>query len=147
MNLKDALGANKAAAGQKFSVYLPNRDSSGHELTGIDDWIDVALDMLRRINGGATCMAPSFGIWQSKRRKIIQENTRIVYSYITDADRFRKNLPTIRTFIHSFGKECRQGEVLVEFSGEDKAIFVHRAYFVDQYPDAQTLDQVRYKDA
>ena len=144
MNLRDGLGATAAAAAQRFSIYLPNRDAEGDPIHDIEDWIDVAIDMLTKINGGATCLPPAYGTWRkSGRQKIVQENTRVVYSYITDAAKFSRNIHTISTFIHSFGRECRQEAVLAEFSGEDKATFVHRAYFIDSFPKAQSLDQVR----
>jgi hypothetical protein len=139
MNLREVLGARAAASAQKFSIYLPDRDFSGNSLESIDAWIEVAVDLLTKTNGGATCAPPSYGTWKRKNGRIIRENTRIVYSYITSPRRFERNIRTVRLFLHSFGAECKQDGVMVEVSGEDKAVFVSRAYVIDTYPDAKPL--------
>ncbi|WP_439538936.1 hypothetical protein [Sphingomonas sp.] len=143
MNLREALGAKSAATTHKISLYLPDKDCDGKPVEDIEAWIDLAIDLLTKINGGATCPPPCYGTWKTKNRKVVRENTRIIYSYITNPARFERNINTVRTFLHSFGRACRQEEVIVEFSGEDKATFVQRAYFIDAYPSAQALKELR----
>lgn len=47
----------------------------------------------------------------------IGSQTTIISTY-TDPDRFEKNLKSLREFLHKFGRETNQGEVVFEFAGE-----------------------------
>lgn len=40
-----------------------------------------------------------------------------MYTYIIP-DKFEKNLNSLREFLHRFGRETNQGEVVFEFDGE-----------------------------
>jgi hypothetical protein len=48
---------------------------------------------------------------------MLWEKTTIIYTYIYP-DRFEKNLKLLREFLHRFGRETNQGEVVFEFAGE-----------------------------
>lgn len=131
MDLKEALGATEAATADRFAIYLPDRDSEGEPIE-IDAWIETALTIMTEINGGSTRLAPSIGMYNNNG-KIIRENTTVVYSFIRDADNFIANLPRIKKFLHTFGYETRQQEVMVEFSGESSGSFFQRAYMISDY--------------
>jgi hypothetical protein len=73
-------------------------------------------------------MPPADGTWLNPRKKInnpeklrdidlLWEKTTIVFTYI-QPDKFEKNLPLLRNFLHSFGRETNQGEVAFEFDGQ-----------------------------
>jgi len=48
--------------------------------------------------------------------EIIQEKAKIIYTYIFP-DKFEENIGALREFLHRFGRETNQGEVVVEFDG------------------------------
>jgi len=48
---------------------------------------------------------------------MLWEKTTIIHTYIYP-DRFEKNLKLLREFLHRFGRETNQGEVVFEFAGE-----------------------------
>jgi hypothetical protein len=137
VDLRQALGAGEPASLQKLSLYLPERDRDGNEVPHIENWIEAALALFGEINGGATRLPVAEGYWTPKKGEAVREPTNVVYSYIRDDTRFTADLDRLVRFIHSFGKHARQGEVMVEFSGEVKGRgFVSRAYFIDKYPKA-----------
>jgi hypothetical protein len=87
-----------------------------------------AKKLLTLIGGGATAMPPSDGTWlnpekhiesidELKDEDIIWEKTTIIYTFI-DIDKFVKNLNSVRKFLHKFGRETNQGEVVFEFDGK-----------------------------
>lgn len=72
-------------------------------------------------------MPPAGGTWlkeksvtsidQLKDKDLLLEKTTLMYTYIC-ADRFEKNLIILREFLHRFGRETNQGEVVFEFDGK-----------------------------
>jgi hypothetical protein len=44
------------------------------------------------------------------------EQTKIIYTYV-DTDKLAANLARLRAFLHRFGRETNQGEVVFEFDG------------------------------
>ncbi len=73
-------------------------------------------------------MPPADGTWLNPEKDIdsvgelsdedmIWEKTTIIYTYIYP-DRFEKNIRPLREFLHRFGRETNQGEVVFEFAGE-----------------------------
>jgi hypothetical protein len=51
-----------------------------------------------------------------KDKNVLWEKTTIIYTYIVP-HRFEKNLKSLREFLHRFGRETNQGEVVFEFAG------------------------------
>lgn len=52
-----------------------------------------------------------------KGEKIIWEKTILIYSFI-DPDLFEMNINALKDFLHRFGRETNQGEVVFEFDGQ-----------------------------
>ena len=67
---------------------------------------------------GSVVGRPAFwgeGSWKNKPEdKPILERTAVVYTYV-DPKFFLFELPKLRKFLHRFGRETKQGEVVVEF--------------------------------
>ncbi len=72
-------------------------------------------------------MPPADGSWISpekainavndlKDEDVIWEKTTIIYTFIK-ANSFLNNLKSLRIFLHRFGRETNQGEVVFEFDG------------------------------
>ena len=119
MELREAPGATDFVSAQKFAIYLPNVGNDGDgkpkRIENLDGWVNEAKELLGRINQGATAYPELDGIWWKKRTATpVHERTRIVYSYI-DPDNFLNSIDDIREFVHRFGRETGQEQVLVEF--------------------------------
>lgn len=62
-------------------------------------------------------MPPADGTWLNPENgEIIQEKTKIIYTYVYPG-KFEENIGALREFLHRFGRETNQGEVVVEFDG------------------------------
>lgn len=62
-------------------------------------------------------LPPADGTWLNpESHEILWEKTTLIYTYI-DADKFEENLGALRKFLHRFGRETNQGEVVFEFDG------------------------------
>jgi hypothetical protein len=87
-------------------------------------WILEALALLTELNGGATAMPETEGVWGNERGELIWENPVVVYSFIR-GDQFFANLTRVREFLHRLGRETNQGEVAVEYQ---KQFFLIREF-------------------
>ena len=109
-----ALGALAEASSQVLTLYLPDKDKKGREVPAHETWVKDALGLLARVGGGATCLWGE-GSWKNKPEdEPIIERTAVVYTYV-DPKPFLAELPRLRKFLHRFGRETNQGEVVVEF--------------------------------
>lgn len=86
-------------------------------------WTDEALSVLGSLFRGATAFPPGKEVWRDDARggALLQEVTVMVTSYVAAAE-LNRNLGRLRTFLHKFGREARQGEVGVVISGSYHAI-------------------------
>ena len=115
-DLGTALGSHEPAASQVLTLYIPDRDRNGRRVGNHRRWVGDALRLLARMGGGATCLWGE-GSWTNEDNgKTIIERTAIAYTYIRP-DRFVAELPSLRWFLHDFGRRTNQGEVVVEFAG------------------------------
>lgn len=115
------LGASPDASRQKFSVFIAHKDRHGVEIQNIDTWIRTALAVLSRAGGGATSDRVT-GAWLNPEGVLIEEPTSIVYTYI-GPERLETTMPTVRRFLHDYGRETEQGEVAVLLEGADEKWF------------------------
>lgn len=139
-DLMGALGASDMASVQKLSIYLPDRDRDDKPVPDMNDWIRYGMEVLTSINGGVTVLPPAVGEWQIRTspKKVIRENTVVLFSFITDPEAFERRFLEIKRFVDKFGQDARQDSVMVEFFGEDsQARIFARAYFVSDYTTAQ----------
>jgi hypothetical protein len=108
------IGAEGSHATQRLTVYLPDKDRNGRKLKNQVRWVKEARALLGRIGGGATAFPPADGTWVNDTGKMIWEQTRIVFCYVYP-DRLVAEFPSLREFLHRFGRETNQGEVVVEW--------------------------------
>ena len=78
--------------------------------------VKEAREILSRIGGGSTALPTADGTWEKGTGDILWEQTRIVYCFVAP-DRFEANIQSLRRFLHRFGRETSQGEVVAEFDG------------------------------
>jgi hypothetical protein len=126
-SLVEIVGAEEEPSIQQLTLYIPDKDKNGDEIPNIHVWIKEARKLLTIIGGGATALPPADGSWISPENEIktvtdlrdedvIWEKTTIIYTYIK-ADSFLNNVQSLRRFLHRFGRETNQGEVVFEFDG------------------------------
>ncbi len=98
-----------------FAVYIPNKDKDGIEIGNQRKWVLDAIDLMGRINGGATSF-PTEGSWLNPdTNRAIFDHPVYVFSFVKDSNEFIGRLPEIRSFLHRMGRETSQGEVAFEF--------------------------------
>jgi hypothetical protein len=117
IDLGAALGAEGAHSTQRLTLYIPNKDRLGNALADHDRWVVQARELLSDLGGGATAFPPADGTWLDDNGKLLWEQTRIVYCYIFP-EQFRARIGALRDFLHRFGNDTNQGEVVVEFDGQ-----------------------------
>jgi hypothetical protein len=115
-NLGKELGATEEPSAQRLTLYIPNQDRDGKPIAGHGNWTSAAQGLLTEIGGGATAFPPVDGTWRKPDGSVLWEQTRIIYTYV-DPDRLVANMTRLRAFLHQFGRETNQGEVVVEFDG------------------------------
>ncbi|MCI0699965.1 MAG: hypothetical protein L0241_02645 [Planctomycetia bacterium] len=124
IDLAAALGAQENYATQCFTVYIPNKDKNGKEIGNQRQWILEALALLTELNGDATAMPQTEGVWGNDQGELIWEHPVVVYSFLRP-EVFFENLPRVREFLHRMGRETNQGEVAVEYQ---KQFFLIREF-------------------
>ena len=117
--LANILGAIKESFVQQLVLYIPDKDKNGKQINNINEWIEKAQTILTAIGGGTTSYPPADGTWLNPdNKKIVSERTKIIYTYvISDNLADEGNLKSLRIFLHKFGRETNQGEVVFEFDG------------------------------
>ena len=114
IDIRAAFGAESGVAVQCFTLYVPNKDRNDNEFGTQRQWVLEAIRLLSEINGGATAI-PVEGGWVSQDGKLILENPVVVYSFVTNRQRFVVEIPRLRAFLHRLGRETDQGEIAFEF--------------------------------
>jgi hypothetical protein len=108
------LGAAEEPAGERLTLYIPNKDANGETVKDHERWTKEAQELLTEIGDGATAFPPVDGTWRKPDGSDLWEQTRMIYAYI-DPDKFRANMGRLRVFLHRFGRETKQGKVVFEF--------------------------------
>lgn len=116
MDLAKELGAQEGFSTQRLSLYVPNKDRVGNEFPDYETWVAEARQILTRIGGGSTALPLADGTWDAGAGVTIWEKTRHIYCFILP-EQFEANLRELRAFLHRFGRETNQGEVVLEFDG------------------------------
>ena len=116
LDLGDELGATAPPSAQRLSLYVPNKDCDGQVIAEYEAWCTEAQELLTAIGGGATAFPPVDGTWKRPDGSVLWERTTIMYTYV-DAEKLTEKIGQLREFLHRFGRETNQGEVIVEFDG------------------------------
>ncbi len=114
LDLGKELGAAGEPAAQRLTLYIPNKDQNNDIVPDYDKCVKEAQALLTQIGKGATAFPPVDGTWEKPDGSVLWESTRIIYTFV-DPDRLVANASRLREFLHRFGRETNQGEVVVEF--------------------------------
>ena len=118
LDLAKIIGAEEAPSAQQLVLYIPNKNKDGKQIKYIKRWINEAQEVLNEIGGGATAFPPADGTWLNpETNRTLWEKTTIIYTYIY-SDKFEENIRLLRKFLHKFGRDANQGEVVFEFDGK-----------------------------
>ena len=113
-DLSEEIGASGDNSVQRLTLYLPSKDRDGRDIPDVARWISEAKGLLADIGGGYTALPPFDGGWLNEKGALIEEEVFLLYAYIKP-DSFLRELPRLRRFLHSLGRETGQGEVAIEF--------------------------------
>lgn len=116
LDLAKELGAQEEFSTQRLTLYLPNKDKDGREFASLEKWIEEARMLLSQIGRGATALPSADGTWLTDNDEVIWEQTRIIYCFVVP-ESFLARIRGLREFVHRFGRDTNQGEVVVEFDG------------------------------
>lgn len=126
LDLGKELGANEEPAGQRLTLYVPNKDQDDHLIENHERWCKEAQSLLTDIGNGATAFPPVDGTWRKPDGTDLWELTKIIFTYV-DPDKLEANAKRLREFLHRFGRETKQGKVVFEFDGQFWAIVKYDA--------------------
>jgi hypothetical protein len=115
-DLGKELGATEQPSAQRLTLYIPNKDHASGPIADHATWTSEAQELLTDIGDGATAFPPVDGTWRKPDGSNLWEQTRIIYTYI-DPDKLAANMSGLRAFLHRFGSETNQGDVVFEFDG------------------------------
>src|SRR5215471_5728051 len=95
-------------------LFIPSVERDGMSTIDQPLWVDLALEMLGRVFGGATAFPKAKGVWRDDERDgtLIKDEPIVVHCYTTPADiQNNRNLAALGDFCRKLGRETRQGEV------------------------------------
>src|SRR5437899_1425000 len=121
-DLVKELGAEEEPAGERLTLYIPDKDRIGNAVASHDLWVTEGQELLTDIGDGATCFPPVTGTWRKPDGDNLWEQTTMIYSFI-DPDKFQANMRRLRTLLHRFGIENKQGKVVFELGRQFWSIY------------------------
>ena len=107
-----ALGATYPVGASQVVLFIPEFDRDGARIDQ-SYWIEEGLKVMGKLFRGATAFPPGRGVWRDDQHggNLLEEQTVMVVSYADRKLLTAATLRSLRTFLHRFGRETRQGEV------------------------------------
>lgn len=144
-NIGALFGATNVYGASKITIYLANKDRHNNPVKNIETYISTGMSLLADINGGVTRLPWAEGMWfESDEDDIVadgmdssRDETTLIYSFIRNPQAFVRRSKELRAFLHKYGRETNQGEVLVEYySDDDDGCLFHEIYVISEYDTA-----------
>ncbi len=107
------LGASESPSAERLMLYLPDKDCEGNSVIDHKNWVTQGQELLTDIGNGTTSFPPVTGTWRKPDGTNLWEETTMVFTFIYP-DKFKANMKRLREFLHRFGRETKQGEVVFE---------------------------------
>ena len=106
------LGSTEPAGTVTIVLFVPSRDRAGKAIAHAS-WVTKALETLGTLFRGATAYPRARGVWRDDQRggQLVYEEPTIVTCYAEPAALTEEACLQLRAFLHSMGRETRQGEV------------------------------------
>jgi len=115
LDLVTFFGVAESVSTTRLVLYIPSKERTG-KIIFQAPWIARGMHLLTKMGGGATRLPPAEGMWKDIEAEESKEETiTIIYSYVR-REKFFEHLGELREFLHSMGKETKQGEVVFELS-------------------------------
>lgn len=118
--LHQALGAGPPSGTLQVTLFVPSVDRNGAPIDQ-PKFAEIALAEFGRLFRGATSFPPGRGVWRDDDRggQLVFDDTQMITSYAEpDALDDDGVLGDLRSFLHSFGRDARQGEIGIVIDGE-----------------------------
>jgi len=106
-------------------LFIPSVERDG--VTAIDQerWVDLALELLGQVFGGATAYPKAKGIWRDDERggALVKDEPVVVHCYTTMSDiQDSRKLAELGSFCRRMGREAHQGEIGLVIADEYFAV-------------------------
>ena len=95
-------------------LFVPSVERDGATPIDQNYWVDLALEMLGRVFGGATAYPKARGIWRDDKRAgtLVKDEPIVIHCYTTpEAIQDSAKLARLGSFCRRLGREANQGEV------------------------------------
>src|SRR5262245_48374308 len=95
-------------------LFIPSVERDGETPIDQSHWVDLTLEVLGRVFGGATAFPRAKGVWRDDERggALVKDEPVVVHCYTTPADmEDDRNLSELGDFCRKMGREARQGEI------------------------------------
>ncbi|HEX9723569.1 MAG TPA: hypothetical protein VGC53_04735 [Vicinamibacteria bacterium] len=106
-------------------LFIPSVQRDGMTRVDQDYWVDVALETLGAVFGGATAYPKARGIWRDDERggHLVRDEPVVIHCYTTpEGVEDEGALAKLGAFCRRMGREAGQGEVGLVISDEYFAI-------------------------
>ncbi len=116
LDIDALLGAEGIPSVQRIELYIATKRGDNEKpIENHEYWVTLARTILAKIGGGSTAIRDTLGAWFDERKNdLVREDTTLVYTYMK-AEKFIEYVGELRDFLHRFGRENAQGEVMVAF--------------------------------
>ncbi|MFO1086532.1 MAG: hypothetical protein U1E21_18405 [Reyranellaceae bacterium] len=138
-DLEEILQAYEPRTSDRIAIYLPDKDRKDQPIDEklLEGQVNAGMAILLESCLGVTKLPAAKGGWVDESSKepgkppqTTNESTVVIYAYIRRPDLFRANVKRLVAFLHEFGQACNQGEVFVEYSGEDEEGYFFYLYAI-----------------
>jgi hypothetical protein len=95
-------------------LFVPSVERDGATLVDQDYWVEVALETLGTVFGGATAYPKAKGIWRDDERggHLVRDEPVVIHCYTTpERIENEQALAELGSFCRRLGREANQGEV------------------------------------
>lgn len=118
MDYAKELGSNLPTGSKQIVLFIPAKDKDGEDIDQ-EYWVREALKCCGFLFRGATAFPPGKGVWRNdeKGQELLIEETVMVISYVNLEDLNKKNLKSLRSFLHHMGRKANQGEIGIVVDG------------------------------
>jgi hypothetical protein len=122
-----SIGVSLLPGGKRVLVvlFVPSVERDGKTMIDQNKWVELALEMLGSVFGGATAYPKARGVWRDDERggALVFDEPVVIQCYtVPEAIEDEANLAKVGGFCRTMGKETNQGEIGLVIADEYFAI-------------------------